>query len=146
MDILPEFDFRKFIATGKWDHSRTIFVGPKTRDGTLGYQVITPLVRHGGSTVLVDRGFVSKDYVSSDRQTGTYYQPGGEVKMLGMLRTQSQKKNAFTPENKPEKGEWYWVDVKAMTEWLGGDEKNVQGVFMEEIFGECTLLAFENLL
>lgn len=55
--------------------------------------------------------------------------------MLGMLRTQLQKKNAFTPENKPDTGNWYWVDVKSMAEWLGGEEKNVQTVFMEEIFG-----------
>lgn len=138
MDILPEFDFRKFIATGEWDHAHTILVGPKTRDGTLGYQIITPLVREDGSTVLVDRGFVSKEHVSSDRRTRSYYQPKGKVNVLGMLRTQLQKKNAFTPDNKPEKGEWYWPDIERMKQWLGGDERNVEGVFLEEIFGEYT--------
>ncbi|KAF8521295.1 SURF1-domain-containing protein [Gautieria morchelliformis] len=134
LDILPEFDFRKFVATGEWDHARAILVGPKTREGTLGYQVVTPLIRQDGSTILVDRGFVAKEYVSPDRQVRLYDQPKGAVKVLGMLRTQLQKKNPFTPENKPERGEWYWPDVEGMKEWLGGDEKNVQGAFLEEIF------------
>jgi surfeit locus 1 family protein len=77
--------------------------------------------------------------VSPDRRVGTYYQPKGTVKVLGMLRTQLQKKNPFTPENKPEKGEWYWPDVGGMKGWLGGEENNVQDVFLEEIFGKYTL-------
>ncbi|KAF8576821.1 mitochondrial protein required for respiration [Ramaria rubella] len=131
LDILPEFDFRKFMLKGQWNHSRTILIGPKTREGVLGYQVITPLVRERGSAVLIDRGFVSKDFVSSHRRL---LQPKGEVEVLAMLRTQLPQKNVFTPDNKPEKNEWYWADVPRMKDWVGGDESNMQSVFLEELF------------
>lgn len=52
-----------------------------------------------------------------------------------MIRT-SQNRNVFTPDNKPEKGEWYWVDVDALALQAGGEAANVQPVFVEAIFGE----------
>ncbi|KAF8516116.1 glycosyl hydrolase family 85-domain-containing protein [Hysterangium stoloniferum] len=133
LDILSEFDFRKFFAQGEWDHSRAILVGPKSKDGVHGYQVVTPLVRTGGTTIMVDRGFISKDFVSEYRLRGAY-QPTGTVRILGMLRSQLESKNAFTPENKPEKGEWYWFDFERMKDWMGGEEQGVQKVFLEEVF------------
>ena len=59
----------------------------------------------------------------------------GEVKILGMLRT-TQVRNKFTPENHPEKGEWYWADVEAMATYAGGEQAGVHPVFIEEVFGE----------
>ena len=53
-----------------------------------------------------------------------------------MLRT-AQKRNRFTPDNHPEKNEWYWIDVETMAECAGGEKANVQPVFVEEIFGMC---------
>jgi surfeit locus 1 family protein len=59
----------------------------------------------------------------------------GEVEVLGMLRT-SQKRNLFTPDNKPAEGEWYWTDIDRMAEHAGGEKAGVQPVLVEEIFGE----------
>ena len=129
--IIPEFVYRKVLMSGKWDHDHTIIVGPRTRDGTAGYHVVTPLIRSNGTTVLVDRGFVSKDGIEQfSKVAGTE----GEVFVQGMLRV-SQVRNSFTPDNHPEKGEWYWIDVNAMAEYAGGEKANVQPVFVEEIFG-----------
>jgi len=129
--IIPEFVYRKVLMSGKWDYDHTIIVGPRTRDGTAGYHVITPLVRSNGTTVLVDRGFVSKDAMEKFSQAaGT----DEEVFVQGMLRV-SQVRNAFTPDNHPEKSEWYWIDVDAMAEHVGGEKSNVQPVLVEEIFG-----------
>jgi len=129
--IIPEFVYRKVLMSGKWDYDHTIIVGPRTRDGTAGYHVITPLVRSNGTTVLVDRGFVSKDAIEKfSKSSGT----DGEVFVQGMLRV-SQVRNSFTPDNHPEKGEWYWADVDAMAVYAGGERANVQPVLVEEIFG-----------
>ena len=99
-----------------------MLVGPRVRDGTKGYHVITPLIRNEGSAILVDRGFVSDDFgeLASWRNS----QDSGSVLVLGMLRT-SQPRNYFTPENKPEKGEWFWVDVDAIAQYAGGEGANV---------------------
>lgn len=131
---MPEFEFRKFIAEGTLVHSRSILLGPKVKDGVQGYQLITPLVRQDGSTILVDRGFISKDY-TSNRQIEGVFCPEGGVKVLGMLRNKLQNKNLFTPENRPETGEWYWFDLEQLTDHFKGDAK-MQPIFLEAIFGE----------
>jgi len=101
---------------------------PRVRDGVHGIHIVTPLIRENGSTVLVDRGFVSRDIIPSEKEDG-------EVEILGMLRT-SQPRNVFTPDNDPEHGEWYWTDVEKMADFAGGGASGVQPVFIEQIFGE----------
>lgn len=116
---------------GKWDYDHMIIVGPRTRDGTAGHHVIIPLVRSDGTTILVDRGFVSKDALEKLYKAA---RTDEEVIVQGMLRV-SQVRNNFTPDNHPEKSEWYWIDIDAMAEYAGGEKANVQPVFVEEIFG-----------
>ncbi len=49
--------------TGEFDHDHSIELGPKTRDGQLGYHVFTPLKRgEGQDTILVNRGFVKREF------------------------------------------------------------------------------------
>lgn len=129
LSVIPEFVFRKVLLKGHWDHAHTMIFSPRVREGVHGVHVITPLVRENGSTILVDRGFVSKDKIELLAQN----QPEGEVEVLGMIRT-SQPRNRFTPDNEPEKGTWYWTDVDAMAQHAGGDAAGVQPVFVEEIF------------
>lgn len=108
-----------------------MLLGPRAKDGTLGYQVVTPLVRKDGTTILVDRGFISQEFAES----ASWSKDEGEVELLGMLRT-AQKRNNFTPDNHPEKNEWYWTDIAAMAEYAGGENAHVQPVYIEEIFGK----------
>ncbi len=54
---------------------------------------------------------------------------------MGLL-TQGQEKPQFMPENKPEKGEWYWVDVNALAAaHAGGAGTGIQPVLIEALFG-----------
>jgi surfeit locus 1 family protein len=129
--MIPDFVYRKVSLRGKWDHARSILLAPRVREGVHGVHVITPLVRDNGSTVLVDRGFVSNDIASRS----SYQQQQGDVEVLGMLRT-SPSRNTFTPDNHPEDGIWYWADVDAMAEYAGGEQAGVQPVFVEQIFGK----------
>ncbi|KAF7347657.1 SURF1-like protein [Mycena venus] len=129
LSAIPEFVFRKVFLRGKWDHAHSMLVGPSTRDGVHGAHVLTPLIREDGSTIIVDRGFISKEF---DLQSVP--QDNSEVEILGMLRT-SQVRNTFTPDNRPERGEWYWKDLDAMADYAGGAKANVQPVLVEEIFG-----------
>ncbi|KAG9314026.1 SURF1 family-domain-containing protein [Chiua virens] len=128
VSLIPEFAFRRVLLQGHWDHAHAMLLGPRVRDGTHGYHVITPLLRTDGSTVLVDRGFISKDF-SDNYARGEE----GEVQILGMLRT-SHKRNSFTPDNQPAEGKWYWADIDSMAESAGGEATGVQPVFVEQIF------------
>ncbi|KIY69153.1 mitochondrial protein required for respiration [Cylindrobasidium torrendii FP15055 ss-10] len=129
LSVLPEFAWRKVGVKGRFDHAHTILIGPRVREGVHGVNVIVPLIREDGTTILVDRGFISNEIAKGF----DFSQPDGEVAVLGMLRL-SQPRNTFTPDNKPEKGEWYWVDVNGMAEFAGGEKANVQAVLVEEIF------------
>ncbi|KAF9481669.1 mitochondrial protein required for respiration [Pholiota conissans] len=129
LSVLPEFVFRKVLIKGHYDHAHTMLLSPRVREGVHGVHVVTPLIRENGSTILVDRGFVSNDFVSSINSEEEL----GEVEILGMLRT-SQPRNLFTPDNDPEHGMWYWTDVEKMAEYAGGEAANVQPVFVEQIF------------
>lgn len=131
MAAVPEFSFRKVKLKGHWDAEHAMLLGPRVWDGTIGYHLVVPLIRSDGSTVLVDRGFVSKEL--ADRAKS--HIETNEVEILGMLRT-SHVRNNFTPDNHPEKGEWYWADVPAMAEYAGGEQAGVQPVYVEEIFGK----------
>lgn len=130
MAVVPNFVYRRVVIRGRWDHDHSMLLGPRVRHGVHGYHVITPLVRSGASTVLVDRGFISKDFVNNHDRSEV-----GEVEVQGMLRT-SHKRNSFTPDNRPNEGAWYWADVNAMAEYAGGHTADVQPVFVEQIFGE----------
>ncbi|KAI0308179.1 mitochondrial protein required for respiration [Multifurca ochricompacta] len=135
---IPDFVYRRVILRGTWDHTHSILLGPRVLDSTNGFHLITPLVRTNGSTILVDRGFVS-EHAATRRK---YPNPEGEVEVHGMLR-ESQARNSFTPDNDPENGIWYWVDVAAMADYAGGELLNVQPVLVEEIFdghaGDATM-------
>jgi surfeit locus 1 family protein len=103
-------------------------VEPRVREGIHGAHVITPMVRKDGTTILVDRGFVSEDVF----QEGSFERPDGEVEVFGLLRT-APRHNAFTPKNVPDEKKWYWVEVDAMATYAG---ENAQPVLVEEIFGK----------
>uniref|UniRef100_A0A0W0FG69 SURF1-like protein n=1 Tax=Moniliophthora roreri TaxID=221103 RepID=A0A0W0FG69_MONRR len=130
LSVIPEFVWRKVSVKGKWDHEHTMLLSPRVREGVHGAHVVTPLIRENGSTVLVNRGFVSNEFA----ENMSFPKEEGEFEVLGMLRV-SQPRNVFTPDNHPEEGKWYWTDVHGMAEYAGGEKANVQPVFVEQIFG-----------
>ncbi|KAK4248824.1 SURF1 family-domain-containing protein [Corynascus novoguineensis] len=125
-DAIADFDYRRVYATGRFRHDQEMLVGPRMRDGEQGYMVVTPLERDGdeGAKVLVNRGWVSK--AKADQAKRPDALPRGEVRVEGLLR-EPWKKNMFTPANRPEKGEFYFPDVKQMAELTGS-----QAVWVEQ--------------
>ncbi|KAK5635767.1 hypothetical protein RRF57_011479 [Xylaria bambusicola] len=140
-DAIHDFDFRRVVARGKYRHDLEMLVGPRMRDGEDGFMVITPLEREddgkgkGTTTVLVNRGWVSKKLRRQrDRMEGL---PTGEVVVEGLLR-EPWKKNMFTPENRPDKGEFYFPDVTQMAELTGS-----QAVWIEQTMEPDLLQALD---
>ena len=122
---IEEFDYRPVYTAGRLRHDREMLIGPRIQNGENGYLVITPLEREGsGTTILVNRGWISKKMASQqDRPDGL---PQGTVSVFGLLRKPFTK-NMFTPDNKPETGEFYFPDVEEMARLTGS-----QPVWMEE--------------
>ncbi|KAI4155474.1 MAG: hypothetical protein LQ340_000990 [Diploschistes diacapsis] len=122
---IKEFDYRRVYATGHFRHDQEMLIGPRMHDGNNGYLVITPLEREGkGTTVLVNRGWISKNLSKQAARQGAL--PQGIVTVQGLLR-EPWKKNLFTPNNQPNKGEFYFPDVEQMAALTGS-----QPVWIEE--------------
>lgn len=137
-------DYRRVLATGHFLHEKEMLLGPRVNDGESGFFVITPLVRDGsamegkGSTVLVNRGWIHKDF--ADQRTRLHALPHEEVTVEGLLR-KPWKKNIFTPDNQPEKNGWYFPDVKQMADWAGAQPIWIEattGMFFAFSFSENT--------
>ncbi|KAI0125072.1 putative COX1 assembly protein Shy1 [Xylariales sp. AK1849] len=136
---IHDFDFRRVTARGRFRHDQEMLIGPRMRDGEDGYMVVTPLERgdgdagefggRGSTTVLVNRGWISKKN-RAQRSRAAEGMPETEVVVEGLLR-EPWKKNMFTPDNRPDKGEFYFPDVKQMAELTGS-----QAVWVEATMGK----------
>ncbi|CAN8100693.1 unnamed protein product [Discula destructiva] len=118
-EAIADFDYRRVVCRGRFRHDLEMLVGPRMRDGEDGYMVVTPLERKddGASTVLVNRGWIPKK-LRDQRTRAVDALPEDVVEVEGLLRL-PWKKNMFTPENRPDKGEFYFPDVKQMAELTG---------------------------
>jgi surfeit locus 1 family protein len=118
-DAIHEFDYRRVYAQGILRHDKEMLIGPRTMDGKDGFMVVTPLERENGSTILVNRGWISKEKKHQvDRDPASL--PKGQVEVSGLLR-EPWKKNYFTPDNKPEEGKFYFPDVHEMAQFSGAE-------------------------
>lgn len=131
---IKDFDYRKVYATGHFRHDQEMLIGPRIHDGTNGYLVVTPLEREGnGTTILVNRGWIPKKLRKQcDRKDGL---PTEQVRVEGLLR-EPWSKNYFTPDNRPDLGEFYFPDVQQMAKLAGS-----QPVWVEETMGTFGFLA-----
>ncbi|EFW98631.1 cox1 assembly protein [Grosmannia clavigera kw1407] len=124
-----DFDYRRIVAVGSFRHDQEMLVGPRVRDGQAGFFVVTPLelaVPLDGSadgappaTILVNRGWIAR---GQRPQAAREHTPGalpeGLVRVEGLLRA-PWKRNVFTPDNRPDKGEFYFPDVVEMAQLTG---------------------------
>lgn len=105
-------------AKGRYLFDAEILVGPRTQDGVPGYHVITPLYFQDQKSgwVLVNRGWVPLDYKGdySRAMKRTQYSITGSVRSI-------PAPNAFTPDNRPQDGQWFSIDAKTIETMHGID-------------------------
>jgi surfeit locus 1 family protein len=106
-------EYHPVVAGGVFLNDKEILlnaIGPK---GGAGFDVLTPLEEAGGRIVFVDRGFVPTGLKDPAKRAAA--QPAGAVRIAGLLRlAPEQKPNWFVPDNRPERDNWFWVDLPAM--------------------------------
>ncbi|KAK0569896.1 surf-like protein [Tilletia horrida] len=127
LDALPAFEFRLVQLDGHFDTSpeRIIYLGPRVKDGILGYQIVQPFHRsNGGAPVLVNRGFVAESQIAGkgkDRrlknEKDIFASASRDGKVLAIL-PRIYPPNAFTPPNEPEKNSWFHADPEQMAQFF----------------------------
>lgn len=103
--------FRSVSVSGRFLHEAEAHRVAQPRQGTNGYQVLTPLLRDNGTAVVVDRGWIPKDLKdTASRPAG---QVEGEVTLTGIVRLKGEQ-TMFVPDNDLETNTWFFVDLEAM--------------------------------
>lgn len=122
LEKLPEkFDpaqhqFRRVRLTGSFLNGHELFLAARSLRGNPGWHLITPFAVSGGPTILVNRGWLPLSHKPPETRPDS--QIPGATKIVGILRLPPGK-NAFTPDNKPDEGGWFWVDLPAMAKRAG---------------------------
>ena len=155
LDASSDYMYRRFLVRGTLQPQKSVLIGPKKYGDVMGYHLIMPLVRSpepgapstaSPSTVLINLGFISNEAAGSYRSLpfsssspvkvkSSPPESNGNEAIIEALIPAPQAANWFTPENKPEQGEWVWADVQALTQYAGGEDANVVPLLMEEVFG-----------
>ena len=111
-------EFHRVVAEGVFLHDKEILrIAPGPTGGS-GFEVLTPLREAGGRAIFVDRGFIPLD--REDPAARSAGQLAGTVKVSGLLRLQpAAKPSWFLPDNQPDRGFWFWLDLPAMAAAAG---------------------------
>jgi surfeit locus 1 family protein len=106
-------EFRHVTDEGVFLNDNEILLAATSEGWTSGYQILTPLREKSGRIVFVDRGFVPA--ALRDRAKRIAGDPIGPVRIAGLLRLSPQHRpNWFVPDNRPDRNDWFWVDLGAM--------------------------------
>jgi surfeit locus 1 family protein len=82
-----------------------------TRGGPPAWELVSPFTTESGETVLVSRGLLPDG-------AALVLPPEGVVTLDALVR-RHEDRGWFTPQNAPEKNQWYWWDVPAMARAAG---------------------------
>ena len=111
-----EFFYRRVWVEGVFAHDEEMFLGARSLQRQLGFQVITPFERTSGETILVNRGWVPLD--RKEPATRAAGQVQGTVRIEGLV-VPGGRPSWFAPDNHPEQRLWYWVDLATLSEAAG---------------------------
>lgn len=116
VDNPAELHYRRVIVEGVFQHDKEMLLGARNHKSVPGFQVITPLLRPDGSTILFNRGWVPLERKEPERRRAG--QVEGPQRLEGLL-VGGGKDAWFAPENLPEQRLWYWVDLESMSAAAG---------------------------
>lgn len=132
-DVIGDFEFRRFKVRGHFDYSQELFLGPRMRNGEVGYLLVTPFVRAEGKPILVERGWIRKDRVIPATRDKSYLAhlalPQGEIEIEAMFRVMPTK-SALQYEHEPGTRLFHTPDVPAMARETGALPVYAQMIYL----------------
>ncbi len=106
-------EFTRVALTGSFLHDEEFYLGARTRNGNVGFNIVTPFILEDGRILLVNRGWVPQEM--RDPASRAEGQLSGTQEVEALLRTDGWKGVAFAkPPNKPEERFYFWLDLPVM--------------------------------
>lgn len=108
--------YRHVLAQGYPLTGKYFLLQPRVENGKVGAHLIVPLkARRSDRVMFVNMGWVPVDVDVTAVNFSFFNNVFSAV-------TTAPKASRFTPQNKPEKNEWYWADLSAMAKSLGAQD------------------------
>ena len=98
-------NYQKVILSGKYDFENQIYLYSLNDKGQPGFDVITPFETINKENVLVNRGWIQKEFKNSLDINDS------SKSITGMLR-QANRKNFFTPDNDINENIWFSINLE----------------------------------
>jgi len=105
-------NYQRVKASGRYDFSNQIYLYSLNDKGQPGYDVITPFLIPNKKNILVNRGWIKKEFKYSDKINYN------SKNIQGLMREVS-KGNIFTPENDIENNIWFLIDLDEINNLTG---------------------------
>ncbi|HTO82060.1 MAG TPA: SURF1 family protein [Methylomirabilota bacterium] len=125
---LDDLDFRRATVQGEFRHDQEMYLAARTMEGSVGYQIVTPLQLADGSVALVNRGWVPD--TRKDPAKRAAGQVAGTVTVDGVIRVPGVQ-HWLQPDNEPARNIWFWSDLPAMAAHAGIPAEKLVPVFLE---------------
>lgn len=94
---------RRIVLTGRWQADRTVYLDNRQMDGRPGFFVLTPLVIAPGTAVLVQRGWIPRDFLDRTRLS-VIATPDGPVTVQGRIAAPPSQLYDFGTSRGPAEG------------------------------------------
>lgn len=76
--------YRRIVLRGRWLAGHTVYLDNRPMNERQGFIVVTPLLLPGGDAVLVQRGWMARDFNDRTR-LAPLPTPGGELQLVGRI-------------------------------------------------------------
>jgi surfeit locus 1 family protein len=87
---------RRIRLVGRWLQQHTVYLDNRQMHGRPGFYVLTPLLLDDGTAVLVQRGWLGRDFIARDRIAAPPT-PAGPVEVQGRLTRSPSRLYEFAP-------------------------------------------------
>ena len=107
---INNYSYRQIQLTGSYLYTNHFTIYSKVLNKKVGKHLVIPFKTQYG-TILVNRGFIPKDYkIPGSSETEI-------IKINGIVKFQ-QSINYFTPQNNIFKNEWYYINIDEVSEYI----------------------------
>ena len=119
-------NYQRVVSEGKFNFEDQIYLYSLNESGKPGYDVITPYKTLKNENVLVNRGWINKNFKGNLEIN----LKENEVKITGLLR-EIYKANIFKPKNDLKNNIWFTLDANDLKELTGKQFSNYM-IFLEK--------------
>ena len=122
-----EKNYQRVSAKGKFNFDKQIYLYSLNDNGKPGYDVITPFRTNKNENVLVNRGWIKKEFKNNPIINKNIED---EQKIIGLLR-KINKPNIFKPDNDLKNNIWFSINLEDL-KVTSGERFNEFVIFLED--------------